>query len=452
MLTLIMPASAQSLEKKDGNFGDWAVYCLKDVNPSGSRECSVVTGGHAGDDITVWAKVGFELAPQSILQMTVRIPFITNIGDGISIGFDGHQFGLVFLDTCTLISCQSTINVDPKMLRLLGSSSRLTIEYNYAKDATKILVFKLAGIKPGLALLQQLAVDPAPAIAGTFDDKTSTMASILRYTLERRELPSADSINATTAIWKTPYKKCSGVPETVEVTLSKELQIVNDRRLDEWLDQSRRCTDAAFVWVRSETRKGESFDPGDLGISTVLEAARKKFPAAEVPDDDKDMVPTSQWMSNAWAAVRTKTANKSETVNSSMAMSRDHEWRISKLAGVSVYNDANESLGLINDVIMDRSGKLVNVIISVGGFLGVGEKLITVAFDKLKWLDEPVVYAGAGRPGPDIGPRVGPTTGSATTGGGPMSATTRMRNPWYPDHAVYNVTKNELKAMPEFKY
>jgi hypothetical protein len=25
-------------------------------------------------------------------------------------------------------------------------------------------------------------------------------------------------------------------------------------------------------------------------------------------------------------------------------------------------------------------------------------------------------------------------------------------NPWYPDHAVFNATKDELKAMPEFKY
>jgi hypothetical protein len=25
-------------------------------------------------------------------------------------------------------------------------------------------------------------------------------------------------------------------------------------------------------------------------------------------------------------------------------------------------------------------------------------------------------------------------------------------NPWYPDHAVFNATKDQLKAMPEFKY
>ena len=23
---------------------------------------------------------------------------------------------------------------------------------------------------------------------------------------------------------------------------------------------------------------------------------------------------------------------------------------------------------------------------------------------------------------------------------------------WYPDHAVYNATKDQLKAMPQFKY
>jgi hypothetical protein len=31
-------------------------------------------------------------------------------------------------------------------------------------------------------------------------------------------------------------------------------------------------------------------------------------------------------------------------------------------------------------------------------------------------------------------------------------ATAAKANPWYPDHAVYNATKDELKAMPEFKY
>jgi hypothetical protein len=31
-------------------------------------------------------------------------------------------------------------------------------------------------------------------------------------------------------------------------------------------------------------------------------------------------------------------------------------------------------------------------------------------------------------------------------------ATASKPNPWSPDHAVFNATKDELKAMPEFKY
>ena len=38
-----------------------------------------------------------------------------------------------------------------------------------------------------------------------------------------------------------------------------------------------------------------------------------------------------------------------------------------------------------------------------------------------------------------------------TTGSAPAAATSRA-NPWYPDHAVFNATKDDLKAMPEFKY
>src|SRR4249920_2354102 len=66
------------------------------------------------------------------------------------------------------------------------------------------------------------------------------------------------------------------------------------------------------------------------------------------------------------------------------------EWRASKLAGVNVYNEANEKIGDINDVILDKSGKVANVIIGVGGFLGMGEHDVAVAFDQLKWVTEPV--------------------------------------------------------------
>jgi len=51
------------------------------------------------------------------------------------------------------------------------------------------------------------------------------------------------------------------------------------------------------------------------------------------------------------------------------------QWRATKLTGVSVYNNNNEKIGDINELIVDRDGKVAAVVIGVGGFLGMGEHL-----------------------------------------------------------------------------
>jgi sporulation protein YlmC with PRC-barrel domain len=129
-------------------------------------------------------------------------------------------------------------------------------------------------------------------------------------------------------------------------------------------------------------------------------------------------------------------------------------WRSSKLVGLNVYNDSNESLGSINDLLTDKSGNIKAVVIGVGGFLGVGEHLVAVAFDKVKFVDDPIAYTGASTSSPATGGARPSTTGTSTTTTG--AATTApaavKKNPWYPDHAMLSATKDQLKAMPEFKY
>src|SRR5712675_2772055 len=128
-------------------------------------------------------------------------------------------------------------------------------------------------------------------------------------------------------------------------------------------------------------------------------------------------------------------------------------WRVSKMVGLSVYNDKNESIGSINDMLTEKDGKIKAVVIGVGGFLGVGEHLVAIPFDKIKFADQPVAYTGAsnGPNAPATRPPSSTTTGATTTNTAP-AATMAKPNPWYPDHAVFNATKDELKAMPEFKY
>jgi hypothetical protein len=57
----------------------------------------------------------------------------------------------------------------------------------------------------------------------------------------------------------------------------------------------------------------------------------------------------------------------------------------SKLLNESVRNKANESIGDINDVVIDKSGKVAQVIVGVGGFLGLGEKDVALSFDQLSF-------------------------------------------------------------------
>jgi hypothetical protein len=129
-------------------------------------------------------------------------------------------------------------------------------------------------------------------------------------------------------------------------------------------------------------------------------------------------------------------------------------WRASKLVGLGVYNANNENLGSINDLLTDRNGNIKAVVIGVGGFLGVGAHLVAVPFDKIKFVNDPIAYTGvAGSPNaPGNRPPSSTTTGAANTTIAPAAAPASMPNPWYPDHATFNATKDELQAMPEFKY
>jgi hypothetical protein len=40
--------------------------------------------------------------------------------------------------------------------------------------------------------------------------------------------------------------------------------------------------------------------------------------------------------------------------------------------------------------MLDKNGKITDVAIGVGGFLGMGERDVAVKFDQLKWSNEPV--------------------------------------------------------------
>ena len=83
-------------------------------------------------------------------------------------------------------------------------------------------------------------------------------------------------------------------------------------------------------------------------------------------------------------------------------------YRTSKVVGSAVVNEANETVGTIDDLIVTPSEKVPFAVLSVGGFLGMGTKYVVVPFSSLQVKDKKMVLPGA--------------------------------------------TKDSLKALPEFKY
>ncbi|MEY9189775.1 PRC-barrel domain-containing protein [Bradyrhizobium ottawaense] len=155
----------------------------------------------------------------------------------------------------------------------------------------------------------------------------------------------------------------------------------------------------------------------------------------------------------AFAQSPTATTDKAPTAATATTATTtaSGEWRTSKMSGLKVYNEANENIGSINELLMDKSGNVKIAVIGVGGFLGMGEHLVAVPYEKLKFVNEAVAYTGTGT-NPGAKPAPSTTTGAATGTDRPAATTTSSTSKWYPDHAVFNASKDELKNMPEFKY
>lgn len=69
--------------------------------------------------------------------------------------------------------------------------------------------------------------------------------------------------------------------------------------------------------------------------------------------------------------------------------------RVSKVVGAAVYSDQNERIGTVDDLVMTDGKTVTVVVISVGGFLGLGSKLVVMPYEKLKRDGDRVMLPGA---------------------------------------------------------
>jgi sporulation protein YlmC with PRC-barrel domain len=137
--------------------------------------------------------------------------------------------------------------------------------------------------------------------------------------------------------------------------------------------------------------------------------------------------------------------------------------RGSRLMGVDVYGADNQKIGDIDEILMDRQGKVHGIVVGVGGFLGIGQKDVAIPFDQVQWMSTQEVQAMAGQGATTTGTVTSPaaptaggpaTTGSTgaagTAGTGTAAAPAAGDN--LPARAVVKMTKADLQNAPAFRY
>ena len=65
------------------------------------------------------------------------------------------------------------------------------------------------------------------------------------------------------------------------------------------------------------------------------------------------------------------------------------EWLSSLFIGQTVTNSAGETLGDINDLLFDKTGRVTAVVLGIGGFIGIGDKSVGVPFSALSFSTNP---------------------------------------------------------------
>jgi sporulation protein YlmC with PRC-barrel domain len=72
------------------------------------------------------------------------------------------------------------------------------------------------------------------------------------------------------------------------------------------------------------------------------------------------------------------------------------DMRATNLIGANVTNMANETVGEINDLVLDKDGKVAAVVVGVGGFLGIGEREVALDYKSLNIKYDPNAMTNRG--------------------------------------------------------
>ena len=94
----------------------------------------------------------------------------------------------------------------------------------------------------------------------------------------------------------------------------------------------------------------------------------------------------------------------------------------SNLMGAAMWGAEDEVIGRVDDLLLDRDGQIIGVIVGIGGFLGIGQRDVAISTDQLEFVLTQDVLAAGGVPGAPAGtiaqdPALAPQPGGTAADG-----------------------------------
>jgi len=133
-----------------------------------------------------------------------------------------------------------------------------------------------------------------------------------------------------------------------------------------------------------ETKAAETPAATDDSKAAEAPAATDQDKAAEAPAvTDENKAAEAPAATDETKPVDTAAAKPADQPKF-ITQQSDQENLVSKWMGQSVYNQADENVGDINDLVVSANGQIDAVVIGVGGFLGIGEKNVAVPFSAIQ--------------------------------------------------------------------
>ena len=131
---------------------------------------------------------------------------------------------------------------------------------------------------------------------------------------------------------------------------------------------------------QTQTGTAATTDQSQTGTAATTDQSASTATTAEQPATTNQ----SQTTTTTTAETQPATTDQSSTQPTEQALAAPEGFLASNVIGATVYSQDDQSIGDINDIILSPEGQPSQVIVGVGGFLGLGEKDVVLDMSKLK--------------------------------------------------------------------